>query len=105
MRFTHLDSAMSNSGEGNSTKTSTSQSPSSKPALRKSTAEAASRGFWQGEIELRGLSARPYRILDYVNNEDYGTVSGPAARLTVQFQDHLLLQATPEATSAQNSPR
>jgi alpha-galactosidase len=52
---------------------------------------------WKGEIELRGLSAKPYRVLDYVNGKDYGTLSGPTARLNVEFRDNLLLQATPEA--------
>jgi len=57
---------------------------------------AAAPGSWNGEIELRGLSSKKYRVLDYVNNKDYGTVSGPTARLRVEFQDNLLLQATPE---------
>jgi alpha-galactosidase len=55
---------------------------------------------WKGEVELRGLSAKQYRVLDYVNNKDYGTVSGPAPRLRVEFHDQLLLQATPESSSA-----
>jgi len=78
-------------------------------AATKSKTGALGRGMWHGEIELRGLSARPYRILDYVNNKDYGvvfpTTSGPAPRLTVEFQDHLLLEATPEATPVRTSPR
>jgi len=65
----------------------------------KSKNDSSTPGAWKGEIELRGLSAKSYRILDYVNNKDYGVVSGsasgPAPRLHVEFQDHLLLQATP----------
>ena len=57
---------------------------------------AAGPGIWKGEVELRGLSAKSYRILDYVNNKDYGRVTGPAPRLQVEFQDHLLLEATPQ---------
>lgn len=58
---------------------------------------AAAPEAWKGEIKLRGLSAKQYRVLDYVNNKDYGTVSGPEANLNVEFPDHLLLQATPES--------
>jgi len=51
---------------------------------------------WKGEVELRGLSAKQYRVLDYVNNKDYGIVSGPTAHLNVEFKDNLLLEAAPE---------
>jgi alpha-galactosidase len=83
--FVKLDSAKPISGESNSSK-----SLSSKETI------AASLGRWKGEVELRGLSAKSYRIVDYVNNKDYGTVAGPAPRLRVEFQDHLLLQASPQ---------
>ncbi|HTQ96404.1 MAG TPA: hypothetical protein VMH89_06340, partial [Candidatus Acidoferrum sp.] len=52
-------------------------------------------GKWNGEIELRGLAAKTYRITDYVHNKDLGTVTGPTAKLNVDFTDNLLLQATP----------
>jgi alpha-galactosidase len=48
---------------------------------------------WSGEIELRGLGARPYHVVDYVNNRDYGTVTGPTAKLRVDFEGSLLLEA------------
>lgn len=64
---------------------------------------AAAPEAWKGEIELRGLSAKRYRVLDYVDNKDYGTVSGPVAHLNVEFPDHLLLQATPEPGSSARS--
>ena len=51
---------------------------------------------WSGKITLRGLSERAYRVSDYVDGKDLGTVRGPAATLDVQFEKHLLLQATPE---------
>ena len=51
---------------------------------------------WDGKIALRGLSARPYRVTDYVNGKDLGTVRGPAATLNVQFDKNLLLQVKPE---------
>jgi alpha-galactosidase len=50
---------------------------------------------WSGEIELRGLKSRNYRVTDYVNQKDFGEVKGPTARLKVTFEDNLLLQASP----------
>jgi alpha-galactosidase len=68
---------------------------------------ATNAGVWKGEVELRGLAAKQYRVLDYVNNKDYGVVSGSASgsapRLHVEFQDHLLLQATPASAPAGNA--
>ena len=71
----------------------------------KSRAAQAVSATWKGEVELRGLSTKEYGVLDYVNNTDYGRVSGPVARLHVEFQDNLLLQATPEsATTGSANP-
>src|SRR5581483_1531449 len=50
---------------------------------------------FQGPVELRGLDKRAYRIRDYENDKDYGSVHGPTAPLTVSFQKHLLLEAIP----------
>ncbi|HYL84654.1 MAG TPA: alpha-galactosidase [Candidatus Angelobacter sp.] len=50
---------------------------------------------WSGEIELRGLQAKSYRVTDYVNQRELGTVNGPTARLKVNFDDNLLLEASP----------
>ncbi|PYT62854.1 MAG: hypothetical protein DMG35_06290 [Acidobacteria bacterium] len=73
----------------------------------KSKTDSGTAGTWKGDVELRGLSAKSYRILDYVNNKDYGVISGrtsgSAPRLHVEFQDHLLLQATPASSPADNS--
>lgn len=70
----------------------------------KSKTDSGTPGTWKGDVELRGLSPKQYRVLDYVNNKDYGVVSGgasgPAPRLHVEFQDHLLLQATPASSPA-----
>jgi alpha-galactosidase len=54
-------------------------------------------GTYRGEVELRGLEAKSYRVVDYVNGRDYGTVSGPAAKLSVDFKGSLLLEAKPSA--------
>jgi alpha-galactosidase len=50
---------------------------------------------WNGEVELRGLAAKTYRVTDYVHNKDLGTVTGPTAKLKVDFDDNLLLEAVP----------
>jgi alpha-galactosidase len=51
---------------------------------------------FHGEIELRGLTpGRSYHVTDYVNRKDLGAVSGPVGKLSVQFSESLLLEATP----------
>ena len=49
---------------------------------------------WAGEIELRGLMPGVYRVFDYADNRDLGTVTAPNAKLTTSFSDHLLLQVS-----------
>jgi alpha-galactosidase len=48
---------------------------------------------WSGEVELRGLGNRTYHVTDYVNGKSYGTVTGPTAKLSVNFDASLLLEA------------
>ncbi len=48
---------------------------------------------WQGEVELRGMEQKAYHVVDYVNGKDYGTVQGPVAKLEVEFEKYLLLEA------------
>jgi len=62
-----------------------------KPGSKKVDAE-----HWSGELELRGLDNKSYKVVDYVNNKDYGTVHGPDARLQAEFTGSLLLQVTPQ---------
>ena len=50
-------------------------------------------GKWSGEVELRGLANRAYHVTDYVNDKNYGTVSGPAGKLRADFTGSLLLEA------------
>jgi alpha-galactosidase len=50
---------------------------------------------WSGEVELRGLAAKTYRVTDYVHNKDLGIVTGPTATLKVDFNDNLLLETVP----------
>jgi alpha-galactosidase len=49
-------------------------------------------GKWSGEVELRGLGNAAYHATDYVNEKDYGTVTGPTAKLHVDFIGSLLLE-------------
>jgi alpha-galactosidase len=51
---------------------------------------------WTGKITLRGLAERAYRLTDYVDGKDLGTVRGPVAALDVRFDQHLLIEAKPE---------
>ena len=50
---------------------------------------------WNGEVELRGLATKTYHVTDYVHRLDYGVVTGPTAKLKVDFTDNLLLEAVP----------
>jgi alpha-galactosidase len=51
---------------------------------------------YQGEVQLRGLAPGTYRVLDYGNDKDLGTVTtkGSTATLTANFPDHLLLEVS-----------
>ncbi len=51
---------------------------------------------WKGAVELRGLESRRFRVTDYENKRDLGTVEGPTATLNIEFKKHLLLEALPE---------
>jgi alpha-galactosidase len=51
---------------------------------------------WTGRVELRGLEDRAYHIVDYVNGKDFGSVHGPNAVISAEFNQHLLLEARPE---------
>ena len=48
---------------------------------------------WTGDIELRGLENKTYLVRDYVNDTDYGKVSGPSGSIHAEFARSLLLQA------------
>jgi alpha-galactosidase len=51
---------------------------------------------WSGQVTLRGLADRGYRLTDYVEGKDLGMVRGPVATLDVKFDKHLLIEAKPE---------
>jgi len=50
---------------------------------------------WQGKVELRGLKNGSFKVVDYVNNKEIGTVQGPKAVIDVKFEDSLLLEVIP----------
>ncbi len=52
-------------------------------------------GHWSGRVQLRGLQDRDYRVVDYENGRDFGTVHGPKATVSAQFGGHLLFEAQP----------
>jgi alpha-galactosidase len=50
---------------------------------------------WKGEVELRGLQPGSYRITNYAEGNDLGTVTaGPngTVKVPAEFKDHLLLE-------------
>jgi alpha-galactosidase len=52
-----------------------------------------------GEVELRGLKAGTYRVADYVDGKDLGTVqaeAGKAPRLKTEFRGNLLVEVSPQ---------
>jgi alpha-galactosidase len=51
---------------------------------------------WNGKLELRGLGKRAYRLINYETGETLGTVRGPVATWTAQFEKHLMLEAKAE---------
>jgi alpha-galactosidase len=50
---------------------------------------------YDGDVELRGLESRKYKLIDYVDDTDLGIISGPTAKIRVNFVKHLLVEATP----------
>ncbi len=51
---------------------------------------------WSGKLQLRGLEKRDYRLTNYETGTALGSVCGPVATWTAQFERHLLLEAKPE---------
>jgi len=50
---------------------------------------------WKGTLELRGLLAGQYNVLDYEHERNLGTVDAANPRLPdIQFTDHLLLEVS-----------
>ncbi len=49
---------------------------------------------WKGEVELRGLSPGTYQVVNYETASDLGSVQAVKPKLSVEFTNHLLLEAS-----------
>jgi len=58
---------------------------------------APSTAVWKGELELRGLKPGKYRVSEYAEGKELGSVetTGDEAKLPAEFADHLLLEVSP----------
>jgi len=50
---------------------------------------------FEGKISLKGLASKEYKIVDYVNNREMGTMQPGKPGPDVKFSDYLLLMAYP----------
>jgi len=51
---------------------------------------------WKGTIELKGLTSKKYKLVDYVNNRDLGVINNKEKpELDAKFEKYLLLMAFP----------
>jgi alpha-galactosidase len=48
---------------------------------------------WNGPVELSGLESRDYQVVDDVDHKDFGVVHGPRARIRMEFDKYILLEA------------
>ncbi|MGB9897322.1 glycoside hydrolase family 36 protein [Thermanaerothrix sp.] len=51
---------------------------------------------FKGEVEFRGLEAKSYRLVDYVNGRNVGVIHGENPVLHIEFEQSLLVVAIPE---------
>ena len=49
---------------------------------------------WKGEIELRGLKPGKYRVFNYAEGRDLGTIDARNPKVTVEFKENLLVEVT-----------
>ncbi|MFY9562171.1 MAG: alpha-galactosidase [Terriglobales bacterium] len=60
---------------------------------------APSAAAWKGEVELRGLTPGKYRMSDYADGKDLGSIAVTATgtvKIQAAFRDHLLLEVAPQ---------
>lgn len=58
---------------------------------------APTTGAWSGEVELRGLGSGTYRVRDYTDNRELGTIrvsANQTSKLKTTFKEHLLLEVS-----------
>lgn len=51
---------------------------------------------WKGTIELRGLEPGKYRVVDYVNQRDLGTIDASHPQFATEFTEYLMLAVSKE---------
>jgi alpha-galactosidase len=51
---------------------------------------------WDGEIELRGLKNKNYKVIDYVNDKFIANVNSNNPKIKVNFDRYLLIKAIPD---------
>lgn len=51
---------------------------------------------WKGEVTLRGLENKKYKVVDYYNHLDLGIVEGQQAKLNVNFEKYMLIEVFPD---------
>jgi alpha-galactosidase len=51
---------------------------------------------WQGTLNLKGLTAKSYKVIDYANNRDLGKIKKENPVLKTSFDKYLLLMAYPD---------
>jgi len=49
---------------------------------------------WKGTLELRGLEPGKYRVFDYANEKDLGSVDAANPRFAVEFKEYLMLRVS-----------
>lgn len=47
---------------------------------------------FEGTVELRGLKCKEYKVKDYVNNIELGTINGESGKIKIKFKDYLLIE-------------
>lgn len=52
--------------------------------------------IFKGEVEFRGLDAKLYRLVDYVNGRNVGVIHGENPVLHIEFEQSLLVVAIPQ---------
>lgn len=50
---------------------------------------------WKGSVKLKGLTRNEYKVYDYYNKSDYGTITPDKPEIDVSFNKFLLLMACP----------
>lgn len=50
---------------------------------------------YEGELELRGLEKKTYRLRDTLSGQELGLVEGPTAHIPASFKGYVLLNAAP----------